>query len=294
MRSNLRPTLLPALAVILGLALLAAPHPVRVAAQSQSQRPSITGAILLREGDKVTIDRGSQHGLRKGDKLQVLHGINGKLIPAGALLVTRVFGTTAEAKVTEQNGAVGPEDVVIFQDAPASAKPSEPPHRSTAPAARQTPQEQPVTTSKTVREPSTATTTAQPAEPTRKVEMPLPLLPQFSADKAGGASFSFDFTNESEKVLDASIYRLSARLIYDGQDYRTVSTTLAGNYNITPGKTRSFSLSLTDFTLVNDKDVWPLKSGRHTVVIRFGGKQYGPLLFDWRSDNTTNDKSGSQ
>jgi len=77
------------------------------------------------------------------------------------------------------------------------------------------------------REKATAQTPKEPvqtpaADPSREATATLPLLPQFSDGKAGGASFTFDFTNDNAKTFDTAIYRESAHLIFDGQDYRTL------------------------------------------------------------------------
>jgi hypothetical protein len=274
---------------LLGLVLLMSSRPAQVRAQQPAQRPTITATIVLRESDKVTLNRGSQDGLRKGDTLKVSHFVNGRYFVTGTVVVTKVYGTTAIAKITDQSGALGPEDTATFEDTtPAPVAPARKP--ATEPARKSVPE--PVATAPTAGPtPAQAGKTAPtsspllPTELTHKIDVPLPLLPEFSGDKAGGASFSLDFTNEGEKVIDTSAYRLSARLILDGQDYRTIKPTLTGNYNLAPGKVRSFSFSLSDFTVASDKDVWPLKSGRHTVTIRFGGNQYGPLTFEWRGDN---------
>jgi hypothetical protein len=116
----------------------------------------------------------------------------------------------------------------------------------------------------------------------------LPLLPQYSAAGAGVPAFAFDYTNDNEKAVDTSLYRTAVHMIFDGQDYGTHPTTLTGDYMLDPGKTRAFSLSMADFTVTKDTDVWPLKPGRHTVLFKFGGKQFGPLTFDWRAGGAVN------
>ncbi len=243
-----------------------------------SQRTAITAVIVLREGDNLTLNRGSEDGFRKGDKLLTSHSVNGKFIASGAAIITRVYGTTSEAHITEQSGAVGPEDNVTLDVSVPAPK--------TAPV----PSER---TRKTLRALKAAPVPTPPVEPPRKVLAPLPLLPQFSADKEGGACFAFDFTNEGDKEIDTGLFRTSAHLIFDAEDYRTIPITLSGDYNLAPGKTRAFSLHLSDFTVARDKDVWPLKSGRHTALIKFGGRQYGPLTFDWRADAPAQPSQGA-
>jgi outer membrane biosynthesis protein TonB len=251
-------------------------------------RPAITGTIMLRDGQTVTLNCGSQDGLRKGDKLQVSHSVNGKMVPSGRLVVTRVYGTNAEARVTEQTGVVGPEDVVTLDTSvpvpvpKPTPKPSEPTRQTSKPSE---PTREP--TRKTPKTP-VQTPPKEPinSEPIHEVVSTLPLLPQFSTDKAGGASFTFDFTNENPKPFDTAVYRSSAHLIFDGEDYRMLPMTQGGPDLLESGKKRTFSFALTDFTVSKDMDVWPLKSGRHTALIKFGGKQFGPLTFDWRGDTT--------
>ena len=170
--------------------------PLRRGVSSKAQtppRPAITGTILLRDGQTVTLNRGSQDGLRKGDKLQVSHIFNGKMFPSGRLVVTRVSGTNAEARVTEQTGTVGPEDIVTLDTsvpvpapAPVKSEPTKKVAKETAPAEP---------TRKAAKEPvqsepakkTTKTPIQPPSEPDREVAAPQPLVPQFSTDKAGGA-----------------------------------------------------------------------------------------------------------
>ena len=270
----------------------------RESAAQTLPRPVITGTILLREGEKVTLNRGSQDGVRKGDKFQVSHYVNGKMMPSGTIVVTRVSGTNAEARVTEQSGSVSPEDVVTLElPVPKPSSPAPTPGETTRKTTKDTSktEKEPVQTPPAVRTPARTPTkaTAQtpkepvqmsPAEPVREATATLPLLPQFSDGKAGGAGFAFDFTNDNAKPFDTAIYRESAHLIFDGQEYRMLPLAHNGIALLESGKTRKFSFALTDFTVSKDSDAWPLKSGRHTALIKFGGKQFGPLVFDWRGE----------
>ena len=220
-------------------------------------------------------------------------------MPSGTIVVTRVSGTNAEARVTEQTGSVSPEDVVTLElPVPKPSPPAPTPGETTRKTSKDTPktEKDSAQTPPAVRTPArtptkaTAQTPKEPvqtpaAEPSREGTATLPLLPQFSDGKAGGASFTFDFTNDNAKTFDTAIYRESAHLIFDGQDYRTLPLAQNGVALLESGKTRKFSFALTDFTVSKDSDVWPLKSGRHTVLIKFGGKQFGPLIFDWRGDS---------
>ena len=71
-----------------------------------------------------------------------------------------------------------------------------------------------------------------------------------------------------------------------------VPTPPSGPDLLEAGKTRAFSFTLTEFTVSKDSDAWPLKSGRHTALIKFGNKQYGPLIFDGRE--TTAPQTGKR
>jgi hypothetical protein len=280
---------------VIGVALLLASQSGRITAQQSSGRPTVTATILLREKDTVTLNRGQQDGLRKGDKLRAVHYVNGQYFTTGTLELIKVYNTTSIARITEQSGALGTEDNAVFElTTPAPATPARSaspapaaPTRSAAPAPSSKSAQNPAATASAgATKPAPATISTQDLEATRKTEVALPLLPAFSSDKTAGAAFSLDFTNDGDKVLDTSAFRLSARLTFDGQDYRTPKTTLTGNYNLAPGKTRTFTFNLTDFTIAGDSDVWPLKAGRHTVVIRFGGKQYGPVTFQWNAGSS--------
>ena len=128
--------------------------------------------------------------ITQGDKLQVSHSANGKMFPSGRLVVTRVNGTNAEARVTEQSGVVGPEDIVTLDTSvpvpvpKPTPKPSEPARETTRETTRKTPKE-PAQSEPTRKAPKTSVQTPPkellPSEPTREVAAALPLLPQFSA-----------------------------------------------------------------------------------------------------------------
>lgn len=253
---------------VLGLALLITLSSRRIAAQ-QPERPAITATIVSRQGDRLTLNQGAQGGLRKGDKFRALHYFNGEWVRSGLLEIIRVYGTTADAKILEESGSIGPEDIATLENAPPPPPPAKP--------ARKTPAEP---------APKKSDIRAQRSEPDRKAVALLPLLPQFSASSADGVAFTCDFTNDTSEVMDMAPYRTTAHLILDDEDYRTLPVTLTESVNVAPGKTQSFSFHLTDFTVVKDKDIWPLKNGRHTILLKFGGKQYGLLRFDWRGDNS--------
>jgi hypothetical protein len=268
-------------AVLSALPLISVAAAGQGAQVQDAQRPTVRATIVLRDKERIVINRGAGDGLRKGDKLTVIHEADGRLYRSGTLLITHVYRTTSEAIITQQIGAVGPEDTALFDPAAQVTKSATPP--TTAPPS--TP-------------PATAPAKPSPAEPAKskliaipiykpeaRKEIPqLPLLAQFSTN-GSGAAFMLDYTNDTEKDFDTALYRTSAHLILDNLDYRTQPVTLTGNYSLEPGKSRSFSFHLSDFMVTKDTEVWPLKPGRHTILIKFGGKDYGPLTFDWRGDS---------
>lgn len=108
----------------------------------------------------------------------------------------------------------------------------------------------------------------------------LPLLPDLSAS-AAVPGFTLDFQNDSAQKISVLPLLENVTLLLDGREYKTRGVVFFGYPYLAANQARAFTFLLTDFTLFNDAENWPLKTGRHTAVIRFGSKRFGPLRFIW-------------
>lgn len=110
--------------------------------------------------------------------------------------------------------------------------------------------------------------------------------------------FVLDYTNETDTTQDMWELLGASSIVLDGIEYRRqVIVFMGGNANLRSGRTHSFKIGPRSYL---PRDGWqkhgyskklkrwrwktPLKSGRHTLSVKFGNEQYGPITFDWDGD----------
>jgi len=134
---------------------------------------------------------------------------------------------------------------------------------------------------------------AQEAKPDSD-EARLPLVSVFSTAQ-DGPEFSIEYVNDTNKVVSITNLLNSSTVTLDGAVYPHIVLKYVGNSTLSPGQTISIPIDLgsylpnwlkRDFSTVLKRWRWeaPLESGRHTLLVNFGGRVYGPTTFMWNAD----------
>jgi hypothetical protein len=120
-----------------------------------------------------------------------------------------------------------------------------------------------------------------------------PLIPVFSS-AMDGPQFTLDYTNDTDTAQDLTELMGASSILLDGVEHRRQVIKFVGNANLPSGRTHSFQVDLGSYM---PRDGWqkhgyskklkrwrwkgPLESGRHTLSVKLGNKQYGPITFYW-------------
>jgi hypothetical protein len=119
---------------------------------------------------------------------------------------------------------------------------------------------------------ATATLGAAP----RPKDRSLPLTPVFRQD-IGGWRFVATFKNTGEADVDLPTLLQASSLEVDGHVFPRQVVKFGGRSNLRPGESWSLTVEMSQY-LVGDAT---LVEGRHTLRLRFGGEEYGPVEFIW-------------
>jgi hypothetical protein len=122
------------------------------------------------------------------------------------------------------------------------------------------------------------------------------LVPAFSPAQ-DGPTFHLAYTNDSAETADITDLLQTSSIVLDGKTYPRQTVKFCGNANLSPGQTWTSTFTVSGYLPVNlaqrqgySKTLkrwrWktPLESGRHTVLVKLGGKEYGPVTFTWDAD----------
>lgn len=124
-----------------------------------------------------------------------------------------------------------------------------------------------------------------------------PLVPVFST-ALDGPEFRLDYVNDTNDSVNTVDLLQGSSVTLDGQVYpHGMIPGMAGNPVIERGETLSRTINLMQYlpfakfkkmgyskTLERSRWKTPLKPGKHTLLVKFGDKEYGPITFLWKGD----------
>ncbi|MHC4176321.1 MAG: hypothetical protein ACYSWU_02375 [Planctomycetota bacterium] len=125
----------------------------------------------------------------------------------------------------------------------------------------------------------------------------LPLVPVFST-ALDGPEFTLDYLNDTNDAVKTIDLLQGSSATLDGQVYpHGMIPGSAGKPMLEPGETLSRTINLKQYlpfakfkqmgyskTLKRWRWKTPLKPGKHTLLVKFGDKEYGPITFLWKGD----------
>lgn len=123
----------------------------------------------------------------------------------------------------------------------------------------------------------------------------LPLIPIIST-AADGPEFNLDHTNDTDEAIDIPNLLSASSIVLDDKVYPCVVVKFGGRASLDRGQKKSFRVSLSAYLPKSEKKGYsevlkrwrwkvPLKSGRHTLLVKFGTNEYGPITFIWDGDH---------
>lgn len=105
-------------------------------------------------------------------------------------------------------------------------------------------------------------------------------------------AFVVEFTNHEDKKLYLPEVLNKETIILDGQEYSRKVLVFKGIAYLEPGALWKHTIDINEFLFNSERQQhspalgrwrWqsPLKSGKHTLIVRFGGKESPLLEFEW-------------
>ena len=124
-----------------------------------------------------------------------------------------------------------------------------------------------------------------------------PLVPVMSTVQ-DSPEFVIDFANDTGREVDIPTLVEKSVVVLDGKEYSRHTVVFVGNPALKPGKTHAFKISLADYLPAGTKlgysaeaKRWrwriPVAEGRHTLLLKLGNRQYGPVAFGWEPKELT-------
>jgi hypothetical protein len=121
------------------------------------------------------------------------------------------------------------------------------------------------------------------------------------ADKQDGPRFSLDYRNDTHKAMDLTQLLEHSSIVLDGKEYPRGTLIFIGNARFLPGTVYSLTVEPREYRLGYDLQAgvkqdafdprrgiraWtcPLKPGTHTILVKFGNKEFGPVTFVWATE----------
>ncbi|QJW97012.1 RNA polymerase sigma factor [Frigoriglobus tundricola] len=101
------------------------------------------------------------------------------------------------------------------------------------------------------------------------------LTPVFGQD---GWRFAATYLNTTTAVADLPTLLRESSIVLDGKTYPRQILKFAGNSKLPPGERWAFSVGAVEY-LGRD---FVLGEGKHTLTLKFGGQEFGPVEFEWR------------
>ncbi len=124
----------------------------------------------------------------------------------------------------------------------------------------------------------------------------LPLVPAFDQSQHA-PEFLATYKNNTSRTVDIYEMYTHSTITLDGKaySYSYSHTVFQGYPDLRPGQPWSDTVDISEYIpgwkrLAYDKseEAWhwqsPLKTGTHTLTLNMGGKQYGPVDFQWDED----------
>jgi hypothetical protein len=103
-----------------------------------------------------------------------------------------------------------------------------------------------------------------------------PLTPVFRQD-ASGWRFLATFKNTAGADADLRTLLHESSLMLDGKVFPRQMLKFGGRSNLPPGESWSFTIETGEYLGRGAT----LSEGRHTLTLRFGGQEFGPVEFVW-------------
>lgn len=125
----------------------------------------------------------------------------------------------------------------------------------------------------------------------KKQEESLNIYPSFSST-LDSPLFEIEFTNSSTTTLDILELLKNESIILDGIEYTRQIVLFGGNSKLEPNTNWQHTFSVDEFILGSKKQKYSknlkrwrwkssLKSGKHTLIVKFGGKESNLIEFVW-------------
>jgi hypothetical protein len=103
-----------------------------------------------------------------------------------------------------------------------------------------------------------------------------PLTPVFKQN-SGGWHFAATYRNTSADEKNLPTLLKESSVVLDGKEYIRQGVRFGGRSNLHPDETWTFTIEMTNY-LSKDET---LTEGRHTLTLKFGGQEFGPVEFVW-------------
>jgi hypothetical protein len=100
------------------------------------------------------------------------------------------------------------------------------------------------------------------------------LTPVFGQD---GWRFAVTYYNATGGNVDLTVLLAESSVVLDGKDYPWRVPNYPGGRRLRPGERKSRTVGAAEYL---GKDA-VLTEGRHTLTLKFGGQEYGPVEFEW-------------
>jgi RNA polymerase sigma factor (sigma-70 family) len=107
-------------------------------------------------------------------------------------------------------------------------------------------------------------------------EKPRPLTPVFKKN-SGGWHFAASYRNTSADEEDLPTLLKESSVVLDGKEHIRQGVRFGGRSNLHPNESWTFTIEMTNY-LSQDET---LSEGRHTLTLKFGGQEFGPVEFVW-------------
>ncbi|WP_162668093.1 hypothetical protein [Gemmata massiliana] len=101
------------------------------------------------------------------------------------------------------------------------------------------------------------------------------LTPVFGQD---GWRFAATYCNATGAVVDLPALLQESVVVLDGKEYPRQILKFGGGSKLRPGSSWSFTVAAGEYLPKGNV----LSEGRHTLRLKFGGQEFGPIEFEWR------------
>jgi RNA polymerase sigma factor (sigma-70 family) len=112
--------------------------------------------------------------------------------------------------------------------------------------------------------------------PPKRKEKPQTLIPVFKKT-SGGWHFAATYRNTSADEVDLPTLLKESSVVLDGKEHARQGVKFGGRSNLHPDESWTFTIEMTNY-LGQDET---LSEGRHTLTLKFGGQEFGPVEFVW-------------